>query len=426
MRKQWIRDWGRRALIILLFASALLLLRRTGYYNGIQNRLERSRSIRPERTGAAESELPRSADAMMPLALMVCGAEGGGRYGTAYRAEETAAVFRRFSVDLGEALGSAGAPAECAEDGLRACLDRCSVAMEFFCPIPLSLLSGWLGVEMNSAAADHAASLLCLSASESEALLCYRTEDGVCYACTTAVSADGFRSRAAEYTPNGAVYDWENESLGLEAYTLLLEEPPDVAVVRSAVPLPREEETDAMLTAMGMNSFVTSSYTEADGTVVYVSDETTMRVSPNGTLLYRRTGGVNAGAGPSADITAAVSRAWSAAEQCVGNHAGDGELRFAGAEFDAAQQSYTVRLEYCVDGVPVRLADGPAAELVVSEGKVIQARLQLRQFTRTGARTELLPCLQAAAIAAREHGRPELVYMDAGEATACMWVIKDG
>ena len=425
MLEQGIRDWGRRLLIVLLFVSAALLLRRTGFYAGIQNRLERSRSIRTERTVAAGTELPRSADVMMPLTLMVCGTEGGGRYGAAYSAGETAAVFRRFSVDLGEALGSAGAPAECAEEGFRACLSRCSVAMQFACPIRLDLLSGWLGVEMSASAAEHSARLLCLSASESEALLCYRTEDGTCYACTTAVSAEGFRSRAAEYAPNGAIYDWESEDLGRSAYTLLLSEPPETAVVKSAVPIPRETETDEMLTAMGMNSFVTSSYTEADGTVVYVSDETTMRISQTGTLLYRRAGQQD-GAESEQDMLAAVSCAWNAAEQCIGKRAGAGELRFAGAEYDADQSSYTVWFDYCVDAIPVRLADGHAAELVVRGGKVVQARLQMRQFTRTGARTELLPCLQAAAIAARSQGLPELVYVDAGEATACMWVIKDG
>ncbi len=425
MLKQMVRDWGRRLLIVLLFASAVLLLRQTGFYAGIQNRLERSRSIRTERTDAAASELPRSADFMMPLSLMVCGTEGGGRYGTAYSAVETAAVFRRFSVDLAEALGSAGAPAECAEDGFRACLSRSSVAMQFASPIRLDLLSGWLGVEMNSAAAEHSALLLCLSASESEALLCYRTEDGTCFACTTAVSAEGFRSRASEYAPNGAIYAWESEDLGQETYTLLLSGSPETAVLKSAVPMLREAETDEMLTAMGMNSFVTSSYSEADGTMVYVSDETTMRISPAGTLLYRRTG-VTEGAESEQDVLAAVSCAWNAAEQCIGKRAGDGGLRFVGAEYDADQRSFTVLMDYFVDAVPVRLADGHAAELVVRNGKVIQARLQMRQFTRTSARTELLPCLQAAAIAARSQGQPELVYVDAGEATACMWVIKDG
>jgi hypothetical protein len=85
-----------------------------------------------------------------------------------------------------------------------------------------------------------------------------------------------------------------------------------------------------------------------------------------------------------------------------------------------------VLLDYAVDGIPVRIADGHAAEIVIRGETVVQARLSLRRFTRTAERTELLPCLQAAAIAASAQGRPELIYADAGEATECMWVVTDG
>ena len=423
MRKRRMLDLGRRLLLAALFVSALLLLRQTGYYAGIRSRLERSRSERADRGVTAQAELPRSVEAVTPLAITVCGTESGGRYGTAYEAE-TAAVFRRFSVDLGEALGSAGTPAECAEEGFRACLDRCSVAMQFAFPIRLELLSGWLGVEMSSTAAEHAARLLCLSASESDALLCYRTEDGTCYACSTAVSAEGFRSRAAEYAPNGAIYEYESERLKADGYSLLLPAPPTAAVLKSAVPLLRETETDSVMTAMGMNSFLSSSYTESDGTVVFVNDETTLRISPNGVVFFRRTGLPDSAAEDT--VTAAASRAWSTAELCAGPHAGDGALRLTGVEYNASQHSHTVLLDYVVEGIPVRLASGHAAELVVRAGKVIQAQLQLRQFTAAAERTEMLPCLQAAAIAADAQGRPGLIYADAGDATECMWVVMDG
>ena len=424
MRKAGILDWGRRLLIVLLFVSAVLLLRHTGYYAGIQSRLQRSRSSRTEQGTDADKTLTHPIEAMLPVAMTVRGTESGGRYGTAYDVEEITAVFQRFSVDLSEALGSAGAPAECSEDGFRSCLNRCSAAMQFACPIRLALLSGWLGVDMNSAAAAHTTRFLCLSASEEEALLCYRTEDGTCYACTTAVNAEGFRGRTAEYAPNGAIYAWESDRPELDGYTLLLAALPTPAVLKSTVPFPREGEADAMLTAVGMNSFVTSSYSESDGTSVYISDENTMRIGADGTVFFRRAGLPEDG--KESDLTTAVSLAWATAEKCLGRFAGAGELRFAGAEYDADQSSCTVLLDYTVDAIPVRLGSGHAAELVVRGGKVIQAQMALRQFSRTEAYTELLPCLQAAAIAARAQSAPELVYADAGEATQCMWVMTDG
>ena len=424
MRKQKLRDWGRRLLIVLLLVSAALLLRRTGYYDGIRSRLGRSLAIRTERSAGADTALPHPIELMTPLAVTVRAAEGGGRFGAQYDAAQTLSVFQRFSVDLSEALGSAGAPAARTQAEFRAGMDRCCVVLHFSSPMPLELLSGWLGVEMTSAAARDAAQVLCLSAAEDEAYLSYRTEDGAYYACTTAVNTEGFRGRAAEYAPNGTLYGWESDRLADGGDFLLLPALPDAPVLQSAVPLPRGEETDALLTALGMNSFLTSSYTEYDGTVVYISDENTTRVSPSGWIFFRRAAAPETGAPE--DITTAVSRACQAAEACLGRNSGDGALRFAGVTRNDAQQSFTVLLDYAVDGIPVRLASDHAAELVVRGGKVIQARMLLRQFTRTDVLSELLPALQAAAIAQRAQGRPELVYSETGGATECVWVIENG
>ena len=215
MRKEKLLHWGRWLLIALLLCSAVLLLRRTGYYAGIQARLERSRSVlgRTEELAGTVSAPQLPAAAMLPQAVTVRSTEGGGRYGAAYDSEETAAVFQRFSVDLSEALGSAGIPAERTEEDFRAWLDGCCVVFQFACPVQLELLAGWLGVEVRSDAAGITAQIVCLAAVETEALLCCRSAEGVCYACTTAVNADGFRSRASEYAPNGAIYAWESDRL---------------------------------------------------------------------------------------------------------------------------------------------------------------------------------------------------------------------
>ena len=422
MRKQTLWDWLRRGLIALLLVSAVLLLRRTGYYAGIRERFARSQS---ERTAGeqAQSVLPRPIEALQPLAVMVSAADGGGYYGAAYDAEDTVELLHRFSANLGEALGSAGAPAPVDASQFRACLSRCGVCFEFACPVPLELLSGWLGIEMSASAFQDAAQMLCLCVADGTAELCYRTAAGDCFVCSTAVNPESLRKSTAEYAPNGAIYAWESERLADAGDGVIPAATPTPAVVKSAVALPRGGETDALLQAMGMNSFLVNDYTEADGTVVYVSDEMTLRISPSGEVFFRHAGTLDISAG---DLSTAVSAAWQAAERSAGLLAGDGALLFAGASWQESQRSYTVLLDYAVDGIPVRLASGHAAELVLRGDTVVQARLQLRAFTRTEAQTELLPALQAAAIAAGANGRATLVYADAGEATECMWVLADG
>ena len=256
-------------------------------------------------------------------------------------------------------------------------------------------------------------------------MLGYRTQSGECRVCATAVNPDSFRAHTSEYAPNGTLYAWESERAPDGGDALLPPGAPEAAEVVSAVPPPRAAETDEIMAAMGMNSFVASSYSEADGTMVYVSDDNTMRLSPDGTVFFRRAASPDAAADDEG-LAAAVSRAWQAAERSLLPTAGDGEVRFAGVQRAQTQRTVTIYLDYAVDGIPVRLASGHAAEIVLRGETIVQARLQLRQFTFTDRTAQLLPYLQAAAVAAHAQGRAELIYADAGEATACMWVIADG
>ena len=420
IRNQKLRDWLRRGAIVLLLISAMLLLRHTGYYTGIREMLsggaERSESARTDEPAAVSTAV-----GVRPVAVTIRGPEGGARYGAAYEAT-TEAVLRRFSVDLGEALGSAGDPAACSEADFRRRLDDCCVCFHFADPMPLELLADWLGTDLSGAAADSAV-LVCLSVTETETVLSYKNPEGECFVCATAARPDGLRARAAEYPPNGAQYAWETDRIG-DGDTLILQSAPNPVVVKSALALPAGAERDALLTAVGMNSFVASSYTEADGTVVYVNDETTLRLNPNGAAVFRRAAGPDTRGNDS--MTASADAAWRLIERSIGVTAGDAVLYLSGVRWSESQHTYTVYADYMVDGIPVSLASGHAAEIVMRGEIVLQARLQFRRFTKTEERTDLLPWLQAAAIALKRGSSPALVYADAGEATECMWVIADG
>ena len=422
MTKQKAIDWLRRGAIVALFVTALLLLRHTGYYTGFRDMLMGG----AETGGSAETgagELPRAAVNVQPLAVTVCGPEGGARYGAAYD-ENTATVFRRFSVELGEALGSADSPVEIDEAAFRESLSGCGVSFRFAAPLQLRLLAGWLGTEMSGAAAQDSAALICLAASETEVALCYRTAEGSAFRCATAARPEALRARTAEYPPNGALFAWETDRVE-DGDFLMLQTPPAPAVVKSAVTLPQAEERDALLRAMGMNSFVASSYTEADGTVVYVNDETSLRLNPSGTVFFRRAASPDAGDG-GADLAAAADIAWRAAERSIALSCGDAALTFSEASYSESQRTVTVYLDYTLNGIPVSLSSGHAAEIVLRGETLIQARLQLRSFALTEETTTLLPYLQAAAIAAARDAEPALEYVDVGDAMECMWVIANG
>lgn len=424
MNEQQMLTLLRRGLIVLLLATALLLLSMTGYGSGMKERLHAVSERTEGSTGQAAAGGTRIDGSAFPIAAAVCDGEGG-RFGTAYHGETVMAVFHRFSAELGEALGSAGAPTEIEAAEFRAELSRRGVTLRFGCVQPMELLSAWLGIRMTGPAAGFRTELVCLWLDGDSAVLSFQSEDGRFYRCATAAAADAVASRTAEYEANGARFAFELPELRSgDDFALIQDGPLTVSTVHSGIPLPTGGELDALLQSTGMNSFVASSYAEADGTVVFVDEEATLRMSPSGAVFFRS--GFVPEREELPELPELVSRAWQIAEQSIGRRCGDAELLFSGLQVNGASGGTTVYLDYAVNGIPVHLADGHAAEITLLGTQPVQLRLQLRSFTVQDETETLLPALQAMAIAARDGAGAELVYTDGGERMSCVWVKTDG
>jgi hypothetical protein len=146
----------RLLLIAGLLTSAVLLARSAAFDRGMIDRLSGPVA------GLALSDgqnggLPAGemVQAVRPRAVLVRSADGETR-ATAWSGEETAAGFRCFSALLGEALGSAGAPAEIDEAAFRGARAAEGVFLDFFCDLPLDCLAVWLGSEGQGGAAGRA------------------------------------------------------------------------------------------------------------------------------------------------------------------------------------------------------------------------------------------------------------------------------
>lgn len=421
MNKEKLRGLGRRALILLLLAAAVLLLREAGSSAGIRRQLRSGESEAAEPVSGTESAgALRPAGAVQPVAAVV-NLEGGGHFGAAYAAEPVSEIFQRFSADLGEALGSAGAPEPMSEEEFCAALCRCGVYLKLPCSQPLELLAAWLGAEFHG---EECAELLCLSAGENAVSLCCRTGEGEYFQCATAAAAERLRSRTEEFADNGVSFAFSDP--------LLRDGDPCAPVCaggRSAAEVklsPTQltaSETDALLRSLGMNSFISGSYYEADGTEVFIDEESTLRLSPSGGLSFRRPGFPENMEALSRVETVSLAR--RIAESVLGA-CGDGALIFAGVSYGEAQRSYTVCFDYAVNGIPVRLGSGHAAELVLRGEKLMQARMQLCRFALTGETVPLLPDRQALALAAAEHTGAALCYRAGGETMNCDWERTDG
>lgn len=417
MNRQKLQGILRRGLIFVLLVTAGLLLAETGYFG----RLHGAGGEGAEHTETAEgSQTQKPIGVLQPLAAVVCGADGG-RFGAAYDGETVAGVFRRFSADLGEALGSAGASEAMTEAEFQLRLQCPGVFFDFYCPQPLELLSDWLGTEMSSAAAACRVVQLCLCTVGEVTELCCRTAEGDYFRCATGVPASSLRGRTGEYLPNGAYYSFESELLaGGDGFTVILDAPRSAAGVSSAAVLPGAADTNVLMQLLGMNSYVANSYTEADGTTVFVDEEAVLRLGMDGSMFFRRSNVPEIG--ERTGLTGAVDSAWQIVEGSVGRSCGAAELLFAGAETDDTGKTCTVVLDYAVSGIPVRLISGHAAEIILRGDRVIQAKLAFRRFALTEKSIAVLPNLQAAAIAAAERAAPKLIYAETGDALDCVWV----
>ena len=340
MNKQMLQGLVRKVLIAGLLVTALLLLGETGYYTGLKDRLYPGRNEHAVLSGTETAGNAKPAGRAQPVAAMVC-SEKGNRYGVAYHEENVMAVFHRFSADFGEALGSAGTPEAMTEKAFQEYLSSCGVFLRFYSPQPLELLSAWLGVEMNAEMAAQKAELMYLCAESSEVVLCFGTGNGEFYRCKTAVSRDGLHNRAAEFVPNGAGFAYENKLLrGGDNYAVILDGEVSAAVLHRSIPALTEDEVDALLHTMGMNSYVVNSYSEADGTTVYVEDEATLRRGPDGRVEFHRTSFSEKG--NRGNVRTAVDAAWKLAEQSIGGVCGDATLLLESVRYNELQGTYTV------------------------------------------------------------------------------------
>lgn len=416
-KKRRAIEWGKSLLIIALIMSALLLGRASGYGGLLTSGGERLNGSTGDSAESGSAEAAASVRGARPVGIELC--FGGGQRGAwIYDDDSVSEVFHRFSAALGEALGSAGEPESVSEAAFRAGLEAEGVCLRLVCAQPLGSLSLRLGAEMSSAASAAMSELLCLCVEEENAALYYMDDEGSFFRCGTAVNAEALQSRLRELQPNGACFAYERDSLaGLESYTIITDTPTERSVVTAESRVPGDSGTEAIFQIFGINGYVVSPYTEADGTVVYIDGEKNLRVSPAGLVSF------HSEQGGTVDVSAqdAAEIGWDIVENVLLPYCGAADICLSG--ITGAEGSYELSFDYMVGGVPVMLSSGHAARVTVKNGEVTLAELTLRCYTLTENTRPLLPIsLATAIVASGGSGRLSLVYADSGESVDCIWV----
>ena len=402
MRKLPVGHLVRLCIIAALLVSAALLARASGYFRGgIASRLSGTEGTGAPRDLVSEFAAGEMVQAVSPRTVLVRMPDGETT-ATAWGGEETAAGARCFTAILGEALGSAGSPEPLDESSFRAAVDAGGVYFDFFCPMPLDALAVWLGSNGQGAAAVSAR-MIFLSLAEQTVTVCFRASDGAFRRCATAAVSETLAARMQEFQGRAARFAFEDDTLSApDPYAVIFSELPTVTAAASA-PVRDAGNPAALLRAAGMNSYVTTSYVEADGTVRFRTDIAAGE---------RQTG---------EGLAAAVSYASAVALHGAADYLGAATLRVMDILTDGADR-YIVSFGYCLNGIPVHLSAGDAARIEIRSGQLVQFELKLRTYAFTDGAEELLPMPMAAAIAAEDGAAPELVYADSGERVSCTWV----
>lgn len=416
----------KTCLIVLLSVSALFLAARTQLFDAFFPPDGLLGGIFSGGEGKDGNYTGLYQEAARPINI-VLSAEGG------HFAGDASALYENCGALLGEALGSSREPMPATAADWRGALSADSIYYEYASPVRLSVLAGWFGTEISHSGRDVMVRRLCVSAGSVDPVLYYMdAETGSFYRCGTAASAASLASLTAAYLPNdsqfvfelAADYDYVDPYMLIQNY---LESLPALQAESAAGP----ELDEALLSHFGMNAYISAPYAEQDGDRVYVEGSTTLRVSTSGLVTFRQEADgdrlpvLPRGESSEAAVIEAARQFLTDLSALVG-----GEGRFSLYSCAAKEGVYTLRFSCFVGSYPVFLPDyAPAAELVIQNGHITQARVYFRSYSLGQSQVSLLPARQAAAIA-ESQGRSEAVpgWLDTLGQTELtpQWLLREG
>ena len=432
-------------LIVLLTLSALALTLRVLLFNELAGQGPRGwldnltslfRQEQTASTGDPGGSIQSSA-AAQPVRLSV--SDGSERFAVQYDTAQTDQMFSSLGILLSEALSSAAAPSEVTEQAWRDALCAPGVWFDFLGDIPLEALCAWMVEGGSNPNLTAAARQVAVARDDGGGVSLYyhNVEDGLYYACRTAVAYEGHMDELVTgYGGNGASFVFELEEGGgydgLDPYVLLSAATPSPAVFRASTPL-SGTDTNAVSALQESLSFQVSSdaiYAIPGGLRLRLGRET-LEIGGDGTVTYHTSEELPIRYPVGEDgytVTELVETTRRLAADTVGRTCGAARLYLAGVETGEAGAG-TASLGRSLHGAAVLLpADGCAARFTVQDGQITDYTLRFREYEETAEHSLLLPERQAAAAldALSPEGRELLLcYTDnGGDTVQAGWVAR--
>lgn len=327
---------------------------------------------------------------------------------------------------LEQALGSARTCV--ASDGqtfLRA-LEGTSVYYDFLTPLPLSVLSHLVQTEGEE---TLSARRLILSQQRDTVVLYFSDESGGYLRCETALSSQILEEAVNHYELGNASFAFEltdnPAAQTLAPCTLLLNELPTLPELSVSIPL---SDTSRLLASLGFNPNTQNRYTDASGAEVVTENGRTLRIHPDGTIVYKSGGDPVLSIAVGEEIPTRLEAATGVGALLNGllsSTAGEASLYLESIR--QVGGATALQYGYQVNGVPVHLADGQGAAQVSLTGRNVSSMtIRVRQYASAGTDSLLLPLRQSLSIAARQEGAELFIgYTDSGAGTSsAQWLAE--
>lgn len=408
------RDLIQNVAIALLTVSAVILFAQTQLYNlGLDigsSYFNRLTGVPVQTDTAASGQL---SDLAVPVRVAVTGAYG--RYANVTLTTGDKELFSPLSTLLCGILGSAQTYNLCSGQEFLDALSGPSVYYDFLSPLPLSVIAGLVDAEWDIALS---ARWLVVSGQEDAVVLYLLDDAGRYLRCATAVSVSDLDEAVSHYELGNAMFafdmaETDSHYQDIAPCSLLPAGLPALPCLSVGAPL---ADTNWLLNALGFNPNTKNRYTESSGTEVIMEGERSLYIRPDSSIYYQ--------SGGEAYLTINAAEDVPTLREAV---AGTGLLLnalLAPVSSDAALYLDSIRqngsttvlsFEYQVNGVPVRLSSGCAAEVTLSGNSVSTLSLRFRQYTASNENSLLLPLRQAVAIAAMQKGAELTIgYADNG------------
>ena len=422
----YLREAVKTVLLVVLIITALLLFYASWLYGVRSGDMpENSAFVAFGRylgliDAPAEPLSQGAAVSALPVDAAVAG--GNGLFGAQQGSQEAQTIYERVRPVLAEALGSAQELRRVTDGQYTAALSADTMAyLEYEGTLSTGLLAQWLGVTCTVQDTSFHAILL---AAEGDGVCLYlrSVPDGVLYCANTSAGEKALADAVAGYSANGAGFAFSNDTLSqyLPQESIVMDPPDGIYDLRASVPelTAGGEEMKALLEAVEYNAYTARKYEDLDGTLVYVSEYSTLRIEKDGRITFSAKdarGGLPIQEGEDADtpeqLGAAVERARAIAQGLVSSVGGEGEAYFECAV--PTQDGYDITFGVAIQGIPVGTGGTDAGVLVrVRSGAVWYVEYSGLRYEIMEQENFLLTQEQAAAASGlRGDGRLRLRYI---------------